>query len=125
MNYKENLAVNPVRDELILRRELAIYCARGWVIHPLNGKLPILKDWQNKATKNLDVALQWFKAWPQANVGIITGLINNLLVLDIDGEEGLNSIAGLDIPETPAVLTARGRHYYFNFPKELENTPTT
>ena len=59
------------------------------------------------------------------NIGIVTGEISNLFVLDIDGPEGEKSIEGKHIPKTWTVKTPHGRHYYFRWTKELEECVTT
>lgn len=109
----------------IIAKEVAIYCKLGWPIHPLNNKRPILNDWQIKATTNPETFMQWINKYPLANVGVLTGLASNLLVLDVDGMEGIRSLEGLDLPQSPMVVTARGYHYYFKFPKKLINVSTT
>ena len=126
MNYKESFISNPIEQcDLTLTRAIDIYCEREWYLHPLNGKIPLLKDWQNKASIDPIVVKKWFKQWPKANLGIVTGERSNLLVLDIDGEEGKNSIIGLELPETLNVVTARGNHYYFTLPETLKFVSTT
>ncbi len=125
-DFTANLVIDKAQRESRLIEEISIYCERGWFIHPLNNKKrPLLTDWQNKATSSLDVFRKWINEWPWANVGIVTGPVSNVLVLDVDGLEGTNSLRGLYLPESPTVVTARGHHYYFKFPKELHNTPTT
>jgi hypothetical protein len=60
------------------------------------------------------------------NVGIVTGPISGIAVLDIDGEEGLKSLeaAGFpfaSFPITPAVRTGGGGiHLYFRYPESGE-----
>jgi hypothetical protein len=59
---------------------------------------------------------RWF-ARTDYNVGMITGSISQLLVLDIDGEAGEQSANGLPMPPTPMVITPRpGRQMYFRSP---------
>ena len=107
-NFTTNLAIEKVQSKSRLIEEISIYCERGWFVHPLNTKKrPLLTDWQNKATNCLDVFMKWMNDWPWANVGIVTGCVNNLLVLDIDGQEGIDSIQDLYLPESPTVVTAR------------------
>ncbi len=126
MKYKDNLMHNQMElRESTIALYTASYCKRGWPIHPLNGKIPLLKGWQKKASIDQDVVMQWFKQWPRANLGLLTGSDSNLLVLDVDGLDGAKSLAGLDLPKGPSVLTARGYHYYFRFPEALNNVPTT
>lgn len=110
----------------IIMQEVIGYSARGWAVHPLNNKKrPLLKSWQKKATTNPDIFMQWLQEWPCANVGIVTGNASNLLILDVDGMEGISSLRDLGLAESPTVVTARGHHYYFNFPSSLINISTT
>ena len=58
----------------------------------------------------------------EANVAIVTGAISNLFVLDVDSDDAQAVVDELDLPKTPTVKTAKGRHYYFrNPPIELRN----
>jgi hypothetical protein len=55
---------------------------------------------------------EWFEHTDH-QVGFITGAYPYPLVLDIDGDEGRQSIKGLPMPVTPQVETYRGYHAYF------------
>ena len=63
---------------------------------------------------------QWWSQWPDANVGIVTGRISGLVVVDVDGEEGWVALAeaGIDLQSvsTPRVRTGRGGHVYVQYP---------
>ena len=77
-----------------------------------------LVNWKEFQTKDVtsDLVRKWWGDWPDANIGVITGSISQLLVLDIDGEEGKESFRILSkgkIPDTPTVKTSRGKHFYF------------
>ncbi|EHL31226.1 bifunctional DNA primase/polymerase [Legionella drancourtii] len=125
-NYIEKCPTKNEERMFIIMQEVSIYCDRGWAVHPLNKKKrPLLKGWQENATTNPNIFMQWLQKWPWANVGIVTGNISNLLILDVDGGEGINSLRGLDLPVSPIVVTARGHHYYFNCPSILSNVSTT
>lgn len=54
----------------------------------------------------------WWARWPDAQVGVVTGAATGLIVLDIDGED--TELPG-SFPQTPIVLTRRGRHIYFRW----------
>lgn len=56
-------------------------------------------------------------AWDASdcNVGIACGP-SNILVLDGDSDDALAYIASLNLPDTPTVKTARGKHFYFGMP---------
>ena len=58
-------------------------------------------------------------------LGIVTGSISRLFVLDIDGAEGEKAIEKFHIPRTPKVRTPHGCHYYFRWTDELDGCVTT
>lgn len=90
---------------------------------PLDGKRPLLSDWPNViATREL--VDQWWRRWPDANVGIRTG--SGLAVLDVDDKDGVHdTLAALEaahgpLPATPEAVTGRnGRHLHFRAPLDL------
>jgi hypothetical protein len=89
----------------------------GWSIMPLvpRGKEPLV-SWQKfqsqRATASQITA--WWRTWPTANVGVITGAISRLVVVDLDGPEGLAQRE--KFPVTATVTTAHGVHLYFRHP---------
>jgi len=117
---------NPCRAAALFYAEL------GWSVLPVwaRQKRPLiawtaLQDRRATLTEVRD----WYRQWPDANVGVITGAVSNLLVLDIDpGHGGNDSLAQWadrhgPLPETIAAATGGGgRHYYFAHPGgELRN----
>lgn len=88
---------------------------------PMFEKKPIIKDWPNK-TKTIP------PNYINNNIGILTGKINNIIVLDIDikddGMKFWNIIKNNynDII-TPLVKSPGGSlHYYFKYDKDIPNT---
>lgn len=61
----------------------------------------------------------------EGTLGIITGEVSRIFVLDIDGAEGEKEIEGKHIPKTWMVTTPHGKHYYFRWTKELDGCVTT
>jgi len=65
----------------------------------------------------------WWGREPDSNIGIVTGSVSGIAVVDIDGEEGLSSLseAGLPIDELPPTLTAKtgggGLHLIYRNPE--------
>ena len=66
---------------------------------------------------------QWWRRWPEANVGVVTGAVSGLVVLDIDPRHGGgDSLAVLEkihgpVPHTVESLTGGGgQHLYFRHP---------
>ena len=59
----------------------------------------------------------WWEKWPEANVGIVTGSVSGLVVVDLDGRNAteLLKAKGLVIPETAAVQTGNGYHAFFSY----------
>ena len=103
------------------------YASRGWSVIPLHeplaggctcdkpecdsvGKHPRL-GWKDRSSKDPLQIRSWWRRWPQANVGIVTGAVSgDLLVLDIDGDRGAESLLALEakhgpLPETWTVST--------------------
>lgn len=106
-------------------RAAAWYARRGLRVHPLRpgSKLPLLEEWQRRATTDLRAIEGWFREWPDAGVGIATGAGSGVFVVDEDPRHGGdNSIDDLvaqhgEMPETWIVHTANGgRHLYFRHP---------
>lgn len=105
----------------------ALYYAekKGYSAVPFgNDKHPLVKwqDWQVKRADRQQIEA-WWKQYPDANVGIVTGKISNLAVIDIDdpsGEEELNKL----LPETAIIPTATtprgGKHLYFSYPTDID-----
>lgn len=102
-----------------------LYKRRGINVVPIapGGKIPLIKEWEDRQVTEEEIH-GWWKQWPDADLGIVTGPVSNLLVLDID-EGGSTALAKKPIPPTWAVKTKRGIHYYFRFPEELKDMPTT
>src|SRR5207244_4660012 len=94
---------------------------RGWSVIPLQAgsKVPQLTTWkpfQQHAPQRAQVD-DWLRKWPGANVGIVTGAVSGLVVLDVDGLDGaLALVERGPLPPTPTVETPHGRHYYFKHP---------
>jgi hypothetical protein len=63
--------------------------------------------------------IEGFKKHPHANVGVITGEISGILVVDSDGPEGFDSfckVIGNELPDLPTVKTGKGYHFYGRHP---------
>jgi len=103
------------------------HVTEGFKIFPVQAgqKKPPIKNWQQWATADAEKIRAHWSAAPQDNIGIACG--DNLLVLDVDGEVGVRSLAALEakhgkLPETCRVSTpSGGQHYYFAGP-DVSNT---
>lgn len=81
------------------------------------GKHPRLADGFKGATTDEDQIRQWWKTWPDANIGIATGLRSGLLVVDVDEIDQATDpwIRNLleEQPRSVRVSTSRGRKQLF------------
>jgi hypothetical protein len=98
------------------------YAARGWAVFPCIDKTRPLVAWSTAATADESRIRQWWRRWPRAQIGLITG--EHFVVLDVDrkddGPSGLDTLADLGFPfwfEAPTVHTpSGGLHAYFRPP---------
>jgi hypothetical protein len=112
------------------------YAKKGLSVIPINSnpeetqfKKPFIpwKEFQSRIATPEEIT-QWWNQWPNANIGIITGDISGVAVVDIDGDrdEQTGLITTLaphdDIPETlRATSGSGGIHFYFQYdPKKGE-----
>ena len=89
------------------------------------GKHPMTKNGVKDATDDLVVITNWWAEMGNLpNVGIATGVVSNLVVLDIDVKSGGMETLALwkqehgEMPKTPTVRTPTGGlHFYFKYPE--------
>jgi hypothetical protein len=100
--------------------------AHGWSVLPVerHGKRPVVawRELQERAAEPAEIAT-WYGERPDANLGVVTGALSGLVVLDVDpAHGGEQSLAHLEIehgslPRTVEALTGGGgRHLYFAHP---------
>ncbi|UMZ72554.1 phage/plasmid primase, P4 family [Natranaerofaba carboxydovora] len=103
-----------------MKKYVKDYLNSGYSIIPINpkSKTPIIewKEYQNKRPSEEEL-IKWWRKWPNANIGIVTGKISGIFVLDVDGKEGEKSLDGYELPDTAVAETGGGgRHYFFEHP---------
>jgi hypothetical protein len=91
------------------------------------GKTPLTDHGFKDATKDPERIRRLWAAQLNGNVGIATGAISDIAVLDVDPRHfGDETLAALEaehgrLPETPTVLTGGGGcHVYFHLPEGVE-----
>lgn len=96
----------------------------GFSLIPLKaaGKVPYIA-WQahQKRRAPRSKIEAWYKATPNANIGIVTGAISELVVLDLDSADAIAEAERRGLPDTLTVRTGKGRHVYFRHPGHAVN----
>ncbi len=104
------------------------YSVRGYSVIPIRkNKLPILMSWKAFQKKAADEAQieEWYKTYPEANIGIITGKISDITVVDIDTKGG-KQVSLETFPKTFTVKTPTGGyHLYYKYEPEIQQTANT
>jgi hypothetical protein len=121
--------------ELGCARAALVYAALGFPVVPMHaprpgggcscpelacsdpGKHPRLRGWKRLAATDPAVVEGWWRRWPQANPGLVTG--RRFDVLDLDGDRGVEalravlSIAPTEHPGAVAGTGGGGWHLLF------------
>lgn len=105
----------------LLEQALA-YLEKGWSVIPVNPetKKPIIlwKEYQaGRPTK--EEITKWWTKHPNANIGLITGRISGIVVVDIDLYHGGVEDGFQDIQTVKVKTGGGGLHYYFQYQENL------
>jgi len=128
-----------VADRSMLAHALS-YAERGFSVVPVHsaasgkcscgnnkcespGKHPRI-NWKNQSQVALtaEKLRQYWRAHPDSNIGIVTGHVSELVVIDIDGDDGIEALRtiGLDIDDIEAPIVQSGGgglHIYCQYPE--------
>jgi putative DNA primase/helicase len=123
--------VRAMSAELSTLGEAALELARcGFAVFPCEprGKKPIVRGGFKRATIDRPEIEAWWRRTPDANIGVATGTVSRIIVIDVDGEGGETLLAALEerhgaLPDTAQVRTGRGRHVYFRLPQDDRPVP--
>lgn len=102
----------------------------GYKVFPIDQhKKPLIKGWPSKATIDSEQIAKWFDRPDPPNIGVVTGHQagpHGLLCLDVDGPEGLASLARFEekhgelarvcVAETPS----GGLHIFFQMESDFD-----
>ena len=115
-------------ENKLLEAALKYATKYGWAVFPCSQKTkkPLTPHGCKDAKKTSGPIKAWWKKHPDASIGVATGSISNLMVidLDVDEEKGLDGVHEMtlwerehgDLPETARVITGRGGvHLYFTY----------
>lgn len=125
------------------------YAARGWPVVPLHstlptpcrdaepvrqcscgnhrcsspGKHPRTRNGLKDASTDPEAIASWWRRWPRANVGIVTGAAAGIIAIDVDPRHGGDeSLAALEaehgelMPTLEAATGGGGRHLIYRHP---------
>lgn len=104
------------------------YASLGLSVIPIRrgDKKPLLDSWREFQSRRAteEEIREWWARWPQANIGLVTGQISRIVVLDIDNG-GLETIKANGFPLPPTWVSQTGSggfHYLYKWPgKEIGN----
>jgi len=123
------------KDPEKTRKAIKYYISQGFSIIPLKGqfyskderksKSPLVawSKYQKQRASEKD-ALKWLEKWPMMDIGIVTGKVSGIVVVDLDSEEAIKVAEKDGLLETAVVETGKGAHAYFKYPegKNVSNT---
>lgn len=90
------------------------YLSKDWSIIPINptSKKPCLESWieYQKRLPTIDEINDWWSKWPWANIGVVTGKLSGVSVVDVDPRHGGTTD---NLPDTVKSQTGGGGWHYF------------
>jgi len=93
------------------------YASIGFSVIPTSqDKIPPIK-WKKYEQQRADekTIREWWKKYPNANVGIVTGAISGIVVVDVENSGRID-----DLPKTVCSKTGGGGwHFFYRHPNEL------
>jgi hypothetical protein len=108
----------------ILGDHALAYAKRGLWVFPCKPRSKEPGTWHGlkDATTDENIIAGWWRGNPHFNIGIATGEKSGVFVVDIDGEDGIRSMADLEdrhgvLPPTVESTTGRGLHLFFAYPE--------
>lgn len=97
-----------------------IYLQRGWSVIPVGSDKRPLISWKEFQTRRATVEelVVWWTKNPDAQIGIVTGQISNLTVIDVESDGDFNLVKD---PTFMVETGGKGRHYYFTYEPQFKN----
>lgn len=120
---KRGIKVFPVHEVVADKDTEELFCSCDKGRQCLDtGKHPRTEDGFESATNDPEVVAALWTRWPNANIGMPTGKVNNVAVIDADGEVGLATLEERGYSEkAPRVRTGSGGvHVYAAYPDDLD-----
>jgi Bifunctional DNA primase/polymerase, N-terminal/Primase C terminal 1 (PriCT-1) len=96
---------------------------RGLAVFPCLARLkaPATQRGFKDATTDAATIEKWWRLGPDYNIGVATGEVSNIVVVDLDGGEAETALKRLEdanspLPPTVESITGRGRHAWLRWP---------
>jgi hypothetical protein len=113
----------------MMKQAINHYLEQGWSLVPIRSKdkRPLVR-WEQfqQRRPGEEEARGWFSRWPDAGIGVVTGVVSGLVVIDVDLRHGGDlSLESLERKHGPMPTTVEcrtgggGRHLYFAHPGGL------
>lgn len=105
------------------------YAVHGYSVIPLGPgkKIPTISSWKKFQKDHADETQieAWWDKTPDANIGIVTGKISGITVIDID-TKGDKVVPLETFPETFTIKTpSGGYHLYYAYEEKIQQTANT
>ncbi len=125
MNYHQMVITKEDHNDVIIDayEDTRDYLNASLSVIPIvsKGKIPAVKWTEYQSERCTEGDLQdWFYS-QDYNVGIVTGKLSDVVVLDIDSDDAYDLAETKGLPDTPTVKTGRGFHLYFKYREGVRN----
>lgn len=101
--------------------EMLHYSKLDLAVIPCKGKIPLVKDWQERQQTDKEEVEKWWKTWANMNVGLVLGTASGIIGIDVDGEAAIVRLKELSKGDLPATWSFEtpggGRRYLYKIPK--------
>ena len=102
----------------------------GFSVIPIQpgGKRPLVSwiDYQSRRPTEEEIC-RWWQHYPNANIGIVTGKISGIVVIDLDPDKDDNENGAKVYEQAPTdFITKTGRggyHLYYRYPEDVDHIP--
>ncbi|RJQ42633.1 MAG: hypothetical protein C4538_13275 [Nitrospiraceae bacterium] len=100
------------------------YVSKGLSVIPLipKGKRGAIewKEYQTRIASDEEL-IRWFGNGTKNNIGIVTGAISGIAVVDFNSQDAVKFAKENNFPQTPLVKTGKGYHAYYKYKDGVRN----